>query len=70
MRKSRRKLEEFFNLTDHPYYKTNTITKTIYVHKKWNFYDEKILKRFKDGKRIRKFTFNNNLIIKDKDNTY
>nr|PNR42543.1 hypothetical protein PHYPA_017373 [Physcomitrium patens] len=70
MTRSRRKPEEFFNPADHPYYETNTITKTIYVHKKWHSRDDKILERLKDGQRIRKSTFSNNLVIKDKDNPY
>lgn len=70
MTRSRRKPEEFFNPADHPYYETNMITKTIYVHKKWHSHDDKILERLKNGQRIRKSTFSNNLVIKDKDNPY
>uniref|UniRef100_A0A7I3ZLD6 Uncharacterized protein n=1 Tax=Physcomitrium patens TaxID=3218 RepID=A0A7I3ZLD6_PHYPA len=49
MRRSRRKSQDFFDLLDHPYYERNTITKTIYVHKKWDFLDDKILKKLQDG---------------------
>nr|PNR27373.1 hypothetical protein PHYPA_029525 [Physcomitrium patens] len=70
MTRSRRKPQEFFNPTDHPYYETNTITKTIHVHKKWDSRDDKVLERLKDGQRVRKSIFSNNLVIKDKDNSY
>nr|PNR60054.1 hypothetical protein PHYPA_002847 [Physcomitrium patens] len=70
MRKNRRKPEDFFDPSDHPYYETNTITKTIYVHKKWDSRDDKILERLQDGQRVRKSTFSNNLVIKNKDNSY
>lgn len=65
-----RKPEEFFDPSDHPYYQTNTIQKTIYVHKKWDYRDDKILEKLKNGQRVKRSTFGNNLVIKDKETSY
>lgn len=69
-RLSRRKPEEFFDPSDHPHYQTNTIKKTIYVHKNWDSRDNKILEKLQDGQRVKRSTFSNNLVIKNKDNPF
>ena len=69
-RKSKRKPEEFFDPSAHPYYETNTITKTIYVHNKWDSRDDKILEKLQDGQRVKQSSFSNNLVIKNKDNPF
>jgi len=50
-RRSRRKLQEFFDPSSYPYYETNTITKIIYVHNNWDSSDDKMLERLLDGQK-------------------